>query len=108
VAYIGDTTFVSAQGMWTLHPGKKRIVYITQSMNGTFSEGVTYFTDDKTFFTEADVFLPDGARSAHKDENIMVSDDVHKNVSYSRNEDGEWVPAGEFTWTRVPAASGSS
>lgn len=101
-AYLRDEVRESARGGFVWHPGKRDVVYTTISPTGIFMEGTSWFPDDITFVTVSDIIWPDGTKSVHKDENFIVSEDVHKTISYMMDERGAWVRQGENTWKRVP------
>ena len=46
------------------------------------------------------IYRPEGDVYDHKDENFIVSADVHRNTSYAKDESGNWVERGKWVWKR--------
>ena len=69
---------------------------------GGVTEGRTTFPAEDVFVTEATRTAPDGSSSRHRDTNLLASETVHRNETFSWT-DGAWVSGGIYEWTRVPA-----
>ncbi len=95
--YRGDTVHLTSDALWIWHPGEQRIKYHDISMRGTFIEGETYFTDDKTFVTRNFTYMTDGTVRFARGENYMTSEKEHFTRSLAF-EDGEWKQRASFTW----------
>lgn len=102
VAYYKDSTTLSSQGLFSWHPIKKHFIHITADRGNGYSEGVSEFLNDSTFISTMIVYRPDGKFFDHKDENFIVSENVHRNTSFKKDEQGNWVENGSWTWTRDP------
>ncbi|MCE7995236.1 MAG: hypothetical protein HEP71_24880 [Roseivirga sp.] len=102
VAYQKDTIIISSQGTFSWHPKKKQYVHTMTDRGNGFAEGVTEFPDDKTFISTMINYRPNGQSFDHKDENFVVDENVHRNVSYSKDTQGNWVEAGRWVWKRNP------
>jgi len=100
VAYFKDTTLISSQGTFSYNPIKKQFIHVTADRGNGFSEGVTTFPNDSTFISTMINYHPDGSAYGHKDENFIISDNLHKNISFKKDEQGNWVEQGQWTWTR--------
>jgi hypothetical protein len=84
--------------MW--HPGKTALTYVLASANGGVYEGTTEFTDVHTFTTIATLYSRE-SNVTYKDDNVLVSFGTHRNVSYRRGDDGQWVAQDTFEWKRI-------
>lgn len=102
VSYQKDTTIISSQGIFSWHPIKKQFIHVTADRGNGFSEGVSEFPNDTTFISTMVVYRPNGKFFDHKDENFIVSENVHRNASFSKDEQGNWIEKGKWTWTRDP------
>ena len=102
VSYQKDTVLISSEGFFTWHPGEKKFVHMTSNRGGGFAEGITSFPNDSTFISTMNNFTRKGTTYEHKDENFIVSINEHRNVSYRKDEAGNWVAQSEWTWTRMP------
>lgn len=102
VAYINDTTVISSQGIFSWHPIKKEFVHLMADRGNGFSEGITEFPNDSTFISTMIVYRPSGKFYDHKDENFIVSENVHRNTSFKKDKDGNWIENGQWIWTRDP------
>jgi hypothetical protein len=98
--YYGDSAFVGSQGYWMWHPGKTALTYVLASANGGVYEGTTEFTDVHTFTTIATLYSRE-SNVTYKDDNVLVSFGTHRNVSYRRGDDGQWVAQDTFEWKRI-------
>jgi hypothetical protein len=102
VSYFPDRTVVSSHGQWTWHPGLRELRYITTHRGGGVTEGTTTFPDSVTFQTTAIRFGRAGRSSEVRDDNVLVSENVHRNETFAR--DGErWLSGGVYEWRRDPA-----
>lgn len=102
VAYLGDSTILSSQGIFAWHPVKEHFVHIASDRGNGYSEGISEFPTDSMFVSTMVGHRPNGKISQHKDENFIVSEDVHRNTSYNKDENGNWVKLNDWTWTRDP------
>lgn len=102
VAYQKDTIVISSQGTFSWHPQKQQYVHTMTDRGNGFAEGVTEFPDDSTFISTMINYRPNGKSFAHKDENFVVDENVHRNISYSKDADGNWVESGRWVWKRDP------
>ncbi len=99
VVQYADRAVVSSRGHWTWHPGRQVLTYVMVDRGGGVTEGSTTFPDARTFRTLATRFTED-ASSEHRDDNVLVSPDVHRNETFRREGD-EWVSGGVYEWRRV-------
>lgn len=102
VAYQKDTTIISSQGIFSYHPIKEQFIHVTADRGNGFSEGISEFPNDSTFISTMIVYRPNGKFFDHKDENFIVGENVHSNISFSKDEQGNWIEKGRWTWTRNP------
>ncbi|MEP1094846.1 MAG: hypothetical protein ABJG78_07025 [Cyclobacteriaceae bacterium] len=102
VAYLQDTVVLSTQGIFAWHPDKNQFIHATSDLRDGFSEGISSFPNDSTFISTMMSYRPNGNVNESKDENFIVSKNVHRNTSYEKNEIGEWVEKGNWVWTRDP------
>ncbi len=100
VAYFNDTVMVSSQGTFNWHPLEKKVIHTTSDRGNGYSEGVTSFPNDSSFISVMKIYRPEGDVYDHKDENFIVSADVHRNTSYGKDERGNWVERGKWVWKR--------
>jgi len=80
MAYRNNDTLISSQGSFSWHPQKKQYVHITSDRGGGYSEGVSEFPNDSTFISTMKIYRPNGKIFDHKDENFIVSENVHRNT----------------------------
>lgn len=102
VSYMKDTTLISSQGIFSYHPIKKQFIHVTADRGNGFSEGISVFPNDSTFISTMINYRPNGKFFDHKDENFIVSENVHRNTSFKKDEEGNWIENGSWTWTRDP------
>jgi hypothetical protein len=102
VSYQKDTVRISSEGFFSWHPGKQHYVHVNGNRGNGYAEGITTFPNDSTFISTMMIFRRNGTSYEHKDENFIVDEDVHKNISYRKDEAGDWVVEGEWTWSRLP------
>ena len=102
VAYMQDTIRLSSQGIFAWHPLKKQVIHTTSDFGNGYSEGISSFPSDTTFISTMMVYRRNGSSYDHKDENFIVSKDVHRNTSFGKDADGNWFQRGGWTWTRDP------
>ncbi len=102
VAYVQDTILISSQGIFAWHPIKQQVIHSTSDRGNGYSEGISAFPNDSTFISTMMVYRPGGSSYAHKDENFIVSENVHRNTSFGKDADGNWIERGNWTWTRDP------
>lgn len=102
VAYLKDTTLLSSQGIFSWHPQKKQFIHLTADRRNGFSEGISEFPNDTTFISTMIIYRPNGKIFDHKDENFIVNENVHRNTSYKKDEQENWIENGSWTWTRDP------
>ena len=100
VAYRGDTAHVTAESFWIWHPTRQQIHYYSINIRGDFLEGEVFFSEENIFITQTEGHLSDGKIAIHRDQNIMVSDNVHKTIS-AGYKNGEWIDDTGFTWKRL-------
>ena len=100
VAYRTDTTIISSQGTFAWHLKKKQFIHMMVDRGHGYSEGVTEFHDDSTFTSTMKIFRPNGKTFHHKDFNYIVHQNEHRNTSYSKDENGEWIEKGKWIWIR--------
>lgn len=84
---------------WTWHPQKKIIEYRSLGPEGRLISGETTIPSDTSFITIDKIFEPDGTYRELKDDNFVVSPEVHTNDSYEM-KNGEWVLQGSYQWIR--------
>jgi len=46
------------------------------------------------------VYRPSGKFYDHKDENFIVNENVHRNTSFKKDKQGNWIENGSWIWTR--------
>ncbi len=102
VAYMGDTVRVSSQGVFSWHPIEKQVIHVMSDVGNGYSDGISTFPNETSFISTMKVFRPDGATYDHRDENFIVSENVHRNTSFGKDEQGNWIERGNWTWTRDP------
>lgn len=98
VIHFADRTVVSSRGHWAWHPVRHELTHVMVDRGGGVSEAVTTFADTRTFVTLATRAGADG-NTEHRDENVIVSPDLHRNETFRRNGD-EWVSGGVYEWRR--------
>ena len=104
VVMFSDRTVVSSRGHWAWHPAREELVYVMVDRGGGVTEGATTFPDARTFKTLATRFAGNGS-SEHRDDNVLVSPDLHRNETFHR-EGEDWVSGGVYEWRRVVGAGG--
>ena len=102
VAYRQDTTLINSQGIFAWNPQKKQYMHITADRGGGYAEGVTEFPNDSTFVSIMKVYRPNGKVLDHKDENFVVNENEHRNTSFNKDEQGNWVENNNWIWKREP------
>ncbi len=102
VSYQKDTILTSSEGIFSWHPGEKQFIHVNGNRGNGYSEGITAFPSDSMFISTVRIFTARGSSYEHKDENFIVNDNIHRNVSYRKDEEGEWIAESEWTWTRIP------
>lgn len=102
VAYLSDTVRISSQGIFFWHPQKNTFVHVSTDMGNGLSEGISEFPNDSTFISTMIIYRPNGKVFAHKDQNFIVSENVHRNTSYKKNAEGQWMVSGNWIWIRDP------
>jgi hypothetical protein len=104
VVLFPDRTVVSSRGHWSWHPGRAELSHVMVDRGGGVSEAVTTFPDSRTFVTIA---ARSGSYSTteHRDDNEVVSANVHRNETFRRQGD-QWVSGGIYEWRRVVGESG--
>lgn len=102
VAYLQDTIIISSQGSFSWHPKKKEYIHTTADRGSGFSEGITTFPNDSTFVSTMINYRPNGKEFDHKDENFIISENLHENISFKKDDQGNWIENGRWTWTRDP------
>ena len=100
MAYLKDTVLLSSQSTFSWHPTKKEFLYTSSDRGDGFAEGTSEFPNDSTFVTTVRVYRSNGDSYDHRDESFIVNDSVHRNKSYGKDETGEWIEKGDWTWTR--------
>lgn len=100
VAYVKDTVVISSQGTFNWHPTEKKVIHSTSDRGNGYSEGITSFPNDSTLISVMKIFRPNGKIYDHKDENFVVSEDMHRNTSFGKDENGNWVEKGSWVWKR--------
>ncbi|MBK7872544.1 MAG: hypothetical protein IPJ74_18620 [Saprospiraceae bacterium] len=91
--------YLSWISIWAYHPGKQEITYTSYGPEGRLISGKTEFVNDSTFVTVDKLYEPDGSFKELKDENIIISENVHKNISYEK-KNGTWEEIGTYVWKR--------
>lgn len=99
VSYQKDTVLINSTGFFSWHPGKNQFIHVNGNRGSGFSEGITEFPSDSSFISKMTIYNRRGSYE-HKDENFLVSENVHRNTSFRKDENGSWVAEGEWTWTR--------
>ena len=102
VAYIGDSTRISSEGIFSWHPVKQKFVHITADRGNGYAEGHSSFPNDSSFISTMIIYRPDGKFYHHKDENFIQDENTHSNISYTKDASGTWVEQGRWTWKRDP------
>lgn len=100
VAYVNDTIRISSQGTFNWHPIEQKIIHSMSDRGNGYSEGITSFPNDTTFISVMKIFRPNGSSYDHKDENFIVSENVHRNTSFGKDESGNWTKKGDWVWRR--------
>lgn len=100
VLHYADSVVVSSAGSWVWHPGAGELRYQMVGRNGSLTEGTTEFPDPRTFTTLATLLLPDGRTSEHRDDNVLVDGNLHRNETFQRDPSGDWVSRGIYDWHR--------
>lgn len=100
VAYMLDTTIISSQGIFSWHPIEKQFIHITADRGNGYSEGISIFPSDTSFTSIMKVYRPNGNSYDHKDENFIISQDVHRNTSFKKDSLGNWIANGSWIWNR--------
>lgn len=100
VAYMKDTVLISSQGTFNWHPIKQQVIHSMSDRGNGYADGFTSFPNDSTFISVMQIYRPDGSSYDHKDENFIVDEDMHRNTSYAKDEDGNWVERGNWIWRR--------
>ncbi len=103
VAYLEDTILISSQGAFSWHPTKNQYVHTIVDRGNGYSEGISEFPNDSSFISTMVIYRPSGEVYDHKDENFIVNEDEHRNVSFTKDESGEWKEKGNWIWKRDPA-----
>lgn len=101
VTHLGESTRVSSQGRWAWHPGAESLRYVMSSRGGRYADGETTFEAPHTFTTVATTYRTGDAPVKHKDENVLVSPELHRNLSFREVEDDVWANQGTYEWRRV-------
>lgn len=91
--------YLSWISFWAYHPSEKVITYTSYGPEGRLISGQTEFVNDSTFVTVDRLYEPDGSFKELKDENIIVSENVHRNISYEK-KNGQWESTGIYVWKR--------
>ncbi|MCB0488211.1 MAG: hypothetical protein R2820_05295 [Cyclobacteriaceae bacterium] len=91
--------YLSWISTWRWHPGMKEVEYTSHGPEGRLISGITRITNDTTFITTDKLFQPDGQFKELKDENFIVSENTHRNISYEK-KDGKWEVQGSYVWKR--------
>lgn len=99
VIHFADRTVVSSHGQWTWHPGRGEVTYVMTDRRGGLTEGTTTFPDPATFRTIATHFGRRGNTAEQRDDNVLVSEDLHRNETFQRDGD-RWVSGGVYEWRR--------
>lgn len=99
VAHFPDQVLTSSRGHWAWHPTRGQLTHVMVDRGGGLSEGVTTYPSATVFVTTS-IRSGVGGRSESRDENVIISDDVHRNTSFHRDEN-EWVETGVYEWTRT-------
>ena len=94
-----DRTVISSFGHWTWHPGRNELSYMMTDRAGGLTQGVTTFLDSKTFRTEAVRFGPGGSTAMHRDDNVVISEALHRNETF-RLDGGRPTSGGIYEWRR--------
>ena len=102
VAYRNDSTIISSQGTFAWHPDKQQFLHMMVDRGHGYSEGFSEFANDSIFSSIMVVYRPNGKSYHHKDVNYIVDENTHRNTSYSKDENGNWVEKGRWLWTRDP------
>ncbi len=102
VAYIGDSVVTSSQGTFNWHPVEQKVVHAMSDRGDGYSQGITTFPNDSSFISIMKIYRPSGQVYDHKDENFIVSKDLHRNTSYGMDESGNWVERSSWLWRRQP------
>lgn len=100
VVHYADRTVVSSHGQWSWHPGRGELHYLMTDRGGGVTEGVTTFPEPAMFRTEATRYGPDGLTAEHRDDNLLVSDSLHRNETFAV-KDGFATSGGVYEWRRV-------
>ncbi len=100
VAYLPDTVIISSQGTFNWHPQKNHVLHVVSDRGNGYAEGTTSFPNDSTFISVMKIFRPGGQAYDHMDENFLVSEDVHRNVSFGKDSLGNWEVRSEWVWRR--------
>jgi hypothetical protein len=101
VTHVGDSARVSSRGHWVWHPGGESLRYVMSSPGGRYTEGDTTFESPHTFTTVATLYRSGDPPSQHRDENVLVSPGLHRNLSFQKAADGTWTNQGTYEWHRV-------
>ena len=97
---LKNAEVLSAEGMFSWNPLTNSCRYVMVDRGNGYMEGVSEFPDSTTFITTTTVFRPNGQKYEHKDENFVMSKDVHRNSSYRKDREGNWILEGNFQWKR--------
>lgn len=100
VSHFEDTTMISSQGIFSWHHEKKCFIHVTADQGNGFSQGASEFPTDTTFISTMTVYRPSGKFYDHRDENFIVDENTHRNISYNKDEEGNWIEKGRWTWVR--------
>lgn len=101
VSYQKDTVLISSVGFFSWHPNKQQYVHVNGNRGNGYSEGISTFPNDSSFVSVMTIFRRNGTSYAHKDENFIVNENTHKNKSYKKDVNGNWIMEGEWTWIRA-------
>ena len=100
VIHYPDRDVVSSSGRWAWNPATSQVSYRTVDRGGGLTEGVTTFPDAAVFRTVATRYSQRGPPSNHRDDNLLVSADVHRNETFEETAQG-WVSRGIYEWIRT-------
>ncbi|NND01024.1 MAG: hypothetical protein HKN85_12655 [Gammaproteobacteria bacterium] len=94
-----DRAVVSSRGHWAWHPARNVLTHVMIDRGGGLTEATATFPDASRFVTVGTRFSR-GDTTEHRDDNLIVGPDLHRNETFSRAGD-EWKSGGIYEWRRV-------
>lgn len=100
VVHYPNRVVVSSTGRWAWHPATDQLSYEMVDRAGGLTEGLTAFPESAVFRTVATRYADGSPPTRHRDDNLLVSGDVHRNETFEDTEEG-WVSRGVYEWIRT-------